>query len=370
MGRSLEDIRKDIDALDRELQTLINRRAELAQEVAHVKQAAGEDAAGFYRPEREAQILREVAARNPGPLPGDEVARIFREIMSACLALEMPLRIAFLGPQGTYTHAAALRHFGHSVTSLPLPAIASVFHDVESGEAHYGVVPVENSTEGVVTHTLDLFLASPLRICGEIQLRIHHFLLGNASLVQGDGFAVDQIQRIYSHHQSFAQCREWLDTHLPNAERITVASNAQAAKLAAAESGAVAIAGEMAAEIYGLSALARNIEDEPDNTTRFLIIGRESPRPSGQDKTTVLLSGQNRPGALYDLLKPFAAHGVSMTRIESRPSRKANWEYVFFVDLEGHAEEPAVAKALLEVEQNATLFKLLGAYPRALNPGV
>jgi chorismate mutase/prephenate dehydratase len=370
MSRSLEDIRKDIDALDRELQALINHRAELAQEVAHVKQAAGEDAAGFYRPEREAQILRDVAARNPGPLPGDEVARIFREIMSACLALEMPLRIAFLGPKGTYTHAAALRHFGHSITSLPLPAIASVFHDVESGEAHYGVVPVENSTEGVVTHTLDLFLSSPLRICGEIQLRIHHFLLGSASLMQGDGFTSDQVQRIYSHHQSFAQCREWLDTHLPQAERITVASNAQAAKLAAAETGAVAIAGEMAAEIYGLTTLARNIEDEPDNTTRFLIIGRESPRASGQDKTTVLLSGQNRPGALYDLLKPFAAHGVSMTRIESRPSRKANWEYVFFVDLEGHAEDPGVAKALIEVEQNATLFKLLGAYPRALNPGV
>ena len=354
----LARIRDRIDDIDRQIHRLLNQRAEAAQQVATIKLASDRDAV-FYRPEREAQILRAVKARNAGPLSDEVVARLFREIMSECLALEMPLRIGYLGPEGTFTEAAALKQFGHAVTSVPMPAISDVFQEVENGGCQYGVVPVENSSEGVVSHTLDRFLNSPLQICGEVTLRIHHNLLGL-------GGGLDGIDTVYSHQQSLAQCRGWLDRHLPRAERIAVASNAEAARLAAAADTTAAIAGAMAAERYGLGVLVPNIEDEPDNTTRFLVIGQQGAAPSGDDKTSLLLSTRNEAGGLYQLLEPFAEHGISMTRIESRPSRRGNWDYVFFVDINGHRDDPGVAVALAELKRKAGMYKVLGSYPKAV----
>lgn len=357
-NKNLESLRARIDELDDQLLTLISRRAALAQEVARVKEALG-NGGSCYRPEREAAILRKVIGANPGPLSGEEVARLFRELMSACLALEQPLTVAYLGPEGTFTQMAALKHFGHSVGTMALNAIDEVFREVEAGACNYGVVPVENSIEGVVNHTLDMFLNSPLQICGEVALRIHHHLLG------AEGLQPEAVRRVYAHQQALAQCREWLDSHVPGCERIAVSSNAEAARIVAQESGVAAIAGETAAGIYSLSVLASNIEDEPDNTTRFLVIGRQGVPPSGSDKTSLLVSGPNRPGLLYELLEPLASKGISMTRLESRPSRRALWEYVFFIDIEGHAEDPGVAAALAQLRGEAYVLKVLGSYPRA-----
>ncbi len=354
----LREIRDRIDRIDQQIQALINQRAEAAQEVARIKLAA-DTAAHFYRPEREAAVLTRIKERNPGPLGDEEMARLFREIMSACLALEQPLRVAFLGPEGTFTQAAALKHFGHSVSTVAMESISDVFRDVESGACHYGVVPVENSTEGMVSHTLDMFLGSCLHICGEVMLRIHHHLMSPESDLKA-------VKRLYSHQQSLAQCRSWLERNLHHAEQIAVGSNAEAARLAAQEPGAAAIAGEMASELYALPVLAGNIEDEPDNTTRFLVVGRQKAAPSGYDKTTLLLSTQNVAGSLNALLSPLAAHGVSMTRIESRPSRRRTWDYVFFVDIEGHIDAPVVAQSLAELKDKAQLFKVLGSYPAAV----
>ena len=355
----LNAIRQRIDRIDEQLQALINERAAAAREVARIKQAGGGEPL-YYRPEREAQVLRRIKERNQGPLDAEEMARIFREIMSACLALEQPLRVAFLGPEGTFTQAAALKHFGHSVHTEPFGTISDIFQEVETGNCQYGVVPVENSTEGVISHTLDMFMtASPLKICGEVMLRIHHNLLSNAS-------GLESVGRVYAHQQSLAQCRGWLERHLPGAERIAVGSNAEAARLAADQSSAAAIGSETAAEIYGLAVLAANIEDEPGNTTRFLIIGDHQVPPSGDDKTSLLLSTRNEAGGLVRLLEPLADHGVSMTRIESRPSRQGVWDYVFFVDVLGHREDPAVAQALQDLEARARLYRWLGSYPRAV----
>jgi chorismate mutase / prephenate dehydratase len=354
----LQQIREQIDSLDLQIQDLINQRAEAAQEVARVKRAEDKDAF-FYRPEREAQVLAAVKERNPGPVGGEEMARLFREIMSACLALEQPLRIAFLGPEGTFTQSAALKHFGHSVETMAMGSIPDIFRDVESGACHYGVVPVENSTEGVISHTLDMFINSGLQICGEVTLRIHHHLMGKGGDLSG-------IKRVYSHQQSLAQCRLWLDRNLNQAEQRSVGSNAEAARLAAEDPNSAAIAGEMAAEIYGLDLLAENIEDEPDNTTRFLVIGRQSVAISGNDKTTLLLSARNVAGSLNTLLRPLAEHSISMTRIESRPSRRGTWDYVFFIDIHGHRDESKVAQALEELRADASLFKVLGSYPVAV----
>jgi chorismate mutase/prephenate dehydratase len=354
----LRAIREAIDALDEQLQELITRRAELAKRIAGIKLAADPQGA-FYRPEREVEVLRRVKARNRGPLGGEEMARLFREIMSACLALEQPLNIAFLGPEGTFTQAAAIKHFGHSVHTQPFGAIPDVFREVEAGTCQYGVVPVENSTEGVISHTLDMFLSSPLFICGEVTLRINHNLMSAAE-------DLGAVRAVYSHSQSLAQCRGWLDRHLPKAERIAVGSNAEAARLVRDRPDAAAIAGETAAELYGLRLLARNIEDEPGNTTRFLVIGRQAVAPSGNDKTSLLLSTKNEAGGLHRLLSPLAAHGVSMTRIESRPSRRGIWDYVFFVDIEGHQEDSRVAQALADLERAAAMYKVLGSYPRAV----
>jgi chorismate mutase/prephenate dehydratase len=356
-NNKLRKLRARIDSLDAEIQALITQRAQLALDVARAKAGAGEE--NFYRPEREAEVLSKVMARHQGPLSAEEMARLFREIMSACLALESKLRVAFLGPEGTFTQAAALKHFGHSIETAPLGAIDEVFREVESGSAHFGVVPVENSTEGVINHTLDMFVSSPLRICGEVELRIHHHLLA-----RDEDWAV--ASKIVSHQQSLAQCREWLDANYPGVEREAVASNAEAARIAANESGVLAIAGESAAQIYGLKTIAANIEDKPDNTTRFLIIGRLDAGPSGSDKTTLLVSGKNRPGSLYRLLTPLARGKINMTRIESRPSRRSQWEYVFFIDIDGHIKDRRLARALKGLEAESAFFKWLGSYPKAV----
>ena len=353
----LRAVRARIDALDDQILELVTERARLAQEVARVKRAAGESE-DFYRPEREAEVLRRVSARNQGPLTDAQVMRLFREIMSSCLALQQPLRVAYFGPEGTYTHAAALKHFGHDARMVPLGTIDQVFREVETESAQYGVVPVENSTEGVVTHTLDRFMSSPLQIVGEVELPIRHNLLSNT-----EGLA--EVRKVYAHQQSFGQCRGWLDQHLPHAEREVVSSNAEAARRAAAEPGTAAIAGDAAADIYGLGILASGIQDSAANTTRFLVVGRQSASPTGEDKTSLVISSANRPGGLHRLLEPFGRYGVNMSRIESRPSRQGMWEYVFFVDILGHTEDANVKQALEAVQAEASLVKILGSYPRA-----
>ena len=302
----LEQVRARIDELDRRILALINERAGCAQEVAGIKRAAGETL-NFARPEREARLLRELARANPGPMEGAAVTRVFREIISGCRALEQPLRVAYLGPEGTFTQAAVYKHFGRSIEAQPLGAIDEIFREVAAGTAHFGVVPVENSTEGMVTHTLDVFPQSNLRICGEIVLRVHHHLVSRADTIGAVG-------TVYAHQQALAQCREWLDANLPQARRIAVSSNGEAARRAGEEGGTAAIASEMAAEIYGLERLAERIEDEPDNTTRFLVLGDYEVPPSGEDKTSLMVSARNRPGALFHLIKPLADHGRSEER--------------------------------------------------------
>jgi chorismate mutase/prephenate dehydratase len=326
-----------------------------------ISKSASGKAVDFYRPEREAEVLRLALKRNQGPLRNEEIARLFREIMSACLAQQEPLKVAFLGPEGTFTQAAVIKHFGSSVRSLPLAAIDEVFHEVEGGVADFGVVPIENSSEGTVNHTLDMFLNSSLKICGEVELRIHHHLMGKMS-------GMDAIMRVCAHAQALAQCRGWLDQHLPEAERIAVSSNAEGARRARDERGTAAIAGRAAADIYGLTLLADEIEDRADNTTRFLVVGRKLFSASGADRTTLILSGSgpDDPGALFRLLEPLAEHRVNMTRIESRPSRKRKWDYVFFIDVEGHVTDPPVARALAELQARATMFRVLGSYPQAV----
>src|SRR5580692_11160981 len=356
----LEAVRARIDAVDDEIHRFISERARLAQAVGISKAASGR-AVDFYRPEREAQVLRRARARNAGPLRDTEVLRLFREIMSACLAQQEPLKVAFLGPEGTFTQTAVLNHFGHSVRALPLSSIDEVFHEVEAGNADFGVVPIENSTEGTVNHTLDRFITSPLKICGEVELRIRQHLMGRMN-------ALARIVRVCSHPQSLAQCREWLEDHLPGIEQVPVSSNAEGARRARDEEGSAAIAGDTAAEVYGLKVLAAQIEDRADNTTRFLVLGRQLFTPSGEDRTTLLVSVQHTdgPGALARLLEPLARHRVSLTRIESRPSRRRKWDYVFFIDFEGHAQDRHIARALGALKKRASLFRVLGSYPRAV----
>ena len=352
-------LRGRIDEIDARIQALISERAAVAREVGEAKGFSR--AAEYYRPEREAHVLRDVVRRNEGPLGNEEMVRVFREIMSACLAQEEPLKVAFLGPEGTFTQSAVLKQFGHSVRALSLPTIDEVFREVEGGAADFGVVPVENSSEGTVTHTLDMFLSSPLKICGEVELRIRQHLMGRMDDVR-------KIERICSHPQSLAQCRAWLAQSLPEVETIPVSSNAAAARRARDEDGTAAIAGEVAAEVYGLDVVIPNIEDYADNTTRFLVIGPRLFPPSGDDKTSLLISstGTSGAGVLHSLLDPLARGGISMTRIESRPSRRRRWDYVFFVDIEGHAEDEGVSAALAQVESHANLFRVLGSYPKAI----
>jgi chorismate mutase/prephenate dehydratase len=360
---ALESIRERIDGIDAQLHALINERARLAQQVGISKHAAGHTV-DFYRPEREAQVLRMAIERNRGergPLRDEEIVRLFREIMSACLAQQEPLKVAFLGPEGTFTQQAVFKQFGHSVRALPLTSIEEVFHEVESGTADFGVVPIENSSEGTVNNTLDMFLTSPLGICGEVELRVHHNLMGQMT-------ALGDVQRVCAHPQALAQCRGWLSENLPGVERVPVSSNAEGARRARDEEGTAAIAPMAAAELYALNVLVPEIEDRADNTTRFLVLGRKPFPPSGQDKTTLLVSGAHTdaPGALFRLLEPLAKHAISMTRIESRPSRRRKWDYVFFIDVEGHAASEPLATALGQLKGQASLCRVLGSYPRAI----
>ncbi len=354
----LLEIRKRIDEIDQQIQDLINQRAQCAQQVAEIKINAGETE-HFYRPEREAQVLTEIKKRNKGPLGNDAMAHLFREIMSACLALEKPIKVSFLGPAGTYNHAAACKHFGASIDQNPVDNIEDIFRTVETGEAHFGVAPIENSTEGVISHTLDLLINSSLLICGEVDLRIHHNLISNEA-------DLSSVTKIYSHQQSLAQCRRWLDVNLPNAEQYAVRSNAEAVRMAKAEKGAAAIAGVMAAEIYQVAILNAEIEDEPNNTTRFIIIGRNQVPASGNDRTSLLVTTSNKPGALHHLLKPLAERGIGMSKIESRPSRQGVWEYVFFIDIEGHKDDVKLAEALDEIAHETVMIRILGSYPKAV----
>ncbi|GIX33734.1 MAG: chorismate mutase [Lysobacterales bacterium] len=357
-AESLLEIRARIDEIDRRIQELISERARYARMVGKAKGELAR-AVDYYRPEREAQVLRGVIDRNRGPLSDEEMVRLFREIMSACLAQQEPLAVGYLGPEGTFSEMALRKHFGHSARALPLGSIEEVFQEVEAGHADFGIVPVENSAEGSVQSTLDMFMISPLRICGEVELRIHQYLLGRNSDLAA-------IERVYSHPQSLAQCRHWLRQHLPKAERIAVASNAEAARRARNAEDAAAIAGETAARIYGLRVLAGPIEDRPDNTTRFLVLGREPFPPSGHDKSSLLLTVKDQPGALYHLLEPLARRGISMTRIESRPTRSGKWDYAFFIDVEGHVEEEPLKGALAELGPAASMLKVLGSYPKAI----
>jgi len=358
---SLEAVRERIDAIDQELTRLLNDRAACALRVGEIKQAdeSGEPPV-YYRPEREAQILARIQADNPGPLTDEILARLFREVISCCLNLEQPLTIAYLGPPGTYTETATIKQFGHFARTRSMTSIDEVFREVESDGVHYGVVPVENSTEGMVNHTLDCFMDSALNICAEVEIPIHHALMVQASA------GSEPIEEIVSHSQSLAQCRSWLDAHYPGIPRTPVNSNAEAARLAADHPGKAAIAGEMAAERYGLRILASNIEDHADNKTRFLVIGKQKVGPSGRDKTSLLVSTRNEPGALYQVLGPFHNHGVSLSRIETRPARSGSWSYVFFIDFDGHQNNPEVETVLAEVAEVAMEVRPLGSYPQAV----
>ncbi len=354
MNAELKKYREQIDTIDDELLQLLNRRAGLAQQIGHVK---GNGA--VLRPEREAQVLQRMVQANGGPLPNPGVTQLFTEIMSQCRALEAPLRVAYLGPHGTFSEAAVFQRFGQATDGLPADSIDGVFSAVESGAANYGLVPVENSTEGAIGRTLDLLLSSNLNICGEVLLQVHQCVLSNEN-------DLSLIRKIYSHPQSFGQCQGWLNTHVPHAERITASSNADAARMAAEESFAAAVAGAQAAAHFKLKLLAENIEDDSRNTTRFLVIGKQEVAPSGRDKTSLVMSAANRPGAVHDLLVPLAQHGVSMTKLESRPSRAGLWEYVFYVDIEGHQADAKVAAALAQLRQIAAFVKVLGSYPVAI----
>lgn len=354
MSEQLKQLRDRIDAIDSELLKLVSTRAELAQQIGQIKKSGV-----VYRPEREAQILARIQEQNPGPVSNAHIKHLFIEIMSLCRALEKPMSVAYLGPNGTFSEEASIKRFGSAITTLACDSIDEVFRAVESDAASYGVVPVENSSEGAVGRTMDLLLQTPLTICGEIQLPVHQFLMAQ----QAD---LSQINKIYSHPQSFAQCHQWLRSNLPqvpNSALITTASNADAARQATADKHAAAVASKRAAELFGLTICAENIEDDPKNTTRFLVIGKQMVAISGKDKTSLILSTNNRSGAIYKLLEPLAQHGVSMSRLESRPSRTGLWQYVFFVDIEGHQQNENVAAALAELREKAAFLKILGSYP-------
>ncbi len=353
LSADLAPLRNQIDAVDRELLALLNRRAQLALDVGEVKKKYG---APVFRPERELQVIRKVQGANPGPLLGESVASIWREVMSACRGLEKPLEIAFLGPAGTFSEQALYAHFGHEVTGVPCTTIDEVFRAVEAGTVEYGVVPVENSTEGAVSRTLDLFLQTSLKISGEIALKVHHNLMASKPDMAG-------VTVVRAHAQALAQCQHWLAANYPHLERQAVSSNAEAARMASEDPTVAAIAGESAANRYHLHIIRSHIQDDPHNRTRFAVIGRYETEPSGSDQTSLILSVPNKAGAVYQLLAPLAENGVSMCRFESRPARSGAWEYYFYVDVEGHQHEPAVARAIEALRRNAAYLKVLGSYP-------
>jgi chorismate mutase / prephenate dehydratase len=352
MSNVLKNARDQIDRIDDELLQLFNQRAALAQQIGHLKQGGV-----VLRPEREAQVLRRLSEANSGPLPAASITQLFTEIMSHCRALEAPLSVAYLGPMGTYTEAAVVKRFGMSEQRYASTSIDEVFRVVESGGVNYGVVPVENSTEGAVGRTLDLLSTTPLKICGEVLLPIHHCFLVQANAV---------IQEVCAHPQALAQCQNWLNINFPNIARIPVASNALGAQMAAADPSKAAIASEQAAGIFGLQIWAHGIEDDPRNTTRFLVLGHQEIAVSGRDKTSLVMAAANRPGAVHELLAPFAEHNVSLSKLESRPSPIGLWQYLFYVDIEGHQHDANVAAALHALTQTSAFIKVLGSYPVAI----
>ena len=356
---ALADVRSKIDQIDRDIQSLIAERAQFAHQVgkAKGKLAAAVD---YYRPEREAQVLRMVVDRNQGPLADEVLVRLFREIMSACLAQQEPLKIGYLGPEGTFSQQAVLKHFGRSALGLPLASIEEVFQEVEAGNADFGVVPVENSGQGTIQITLDMFLTSNLKICGEVELRVQQYLMSRSG-------RIEDIERVYGHPQSFMQTSAWMRANLPKAEKIPVASNAEGARRARNADDAAAIGGESAGHVYGLKkVVTKPIQNDADNTTRFLVVGRNIFPTSGHDRTSVLVFIHDKPGALFDVLSPFARHGISMNRIESRPSHHGKWEYGFFIDLAGHIDDAPMQAALAELEAHSAQIKVLGSYPVAV----
>lgn len=357
MTDKLKPLREQIDAIDAQILELLNRRAKVAQEVGHVK---AETNAPVFRPEREAQVLRSVAERNPGPMGNTEVQTIFREIMSACRALEKRVTVAFLGPSGTFSEQAVYQQFGSAVEGLPCASIDEVFRATEAGTADFGVVPVENSSEGAINRTLDLMLQTSLIISGEVSIAVHHSLMSKTG-------SMDGVTTICAHSQALAQCQVWLNLNYPNIERRAVASNAEAARMAGDDPTIAAIASEMAGQQYKLGVVKGHIQDDPHNRTRFAVVGHLQTNPSGQDQTSIVLAVPNKAGAVYQLLAPLAKHGVSMTRFESRPARMGTWEYYFYVDIEGHVHNDAVARALAELKDNAAFFKVLGSYPVSLS---
>ncbi|WPE18636.1 prephenate dehydratase [Candidatus Thioglobus autotrophicus] len=358
MGKkTLAELRVEIDALDKKVQGLIGERAQLASDVAEVKKST-DDNSVFYRPEREAQVLRSIIERNDNLLKDKDMAHIFREIMSACLALEQPLNIAYLGPEGTFTQEAALKHFGHAVSTLDCAGIDEIFHQVEKGNAHYGVVPIENSSNGVIGGTVDMLYSQDLKICGEVEISIQHQLMSADQSVD--------IKTIYAHQQALDQCQRWLANHYPNAQLKAVASNALAARLVKDEVGAAAIASEAALGLYDLERVAKNIEDKTGNTTRFLILGKESIEPSGDDKTSILVVTKHESGALFDLLEPFKEQGINMMQLARHPIPGVKWEYLFLIDIEGHQEDDKVKVALAEIEKRVLKVDVLGSYPVAV----
>lgn len=354
----LDAVRAQIDGIDHQIQTLIAERAQFARQVgkAKGKLAAAVD---YYRPEREVQVLRRVVDRNDGPLSDTELVRLFREIMSACLAQQEPLKIGYLGPEGTFSQQAVHKQFGHSAKGLPLASIEEVFDEVAAGNADFGVVPVENSGQGTIQSTLDMFLTSPLKICGEVELRVHQYLLSRTG-------RLDDIERVYSHGLSLAQCKQWLRENLPGVEKHAVVSNAEAVRRAKKSDDAAAIAGENAAHVYGMQVIAGPIEDRSDNTTRFLVIGRGAFPPSGNDRTSLMVFIRDQPGALYRILEPLARRDISMNRIESRPAHGALWQYAFFIEVNGHVDESPLKDALGEIDAFAGEVRVLGSYPVAV----
>jgi chorismate mutase/prephenate dehydratase len=353
MDQKLKPLREQIDAIDQQILDLLSQRARIAQNVGHVK---AETNAPVFRPEREAQVLRSVAERNPGPLPAGDVQTIFREIMSACRALEKRVTVAYLGPEGTFSEQAVYQQFGHAVEGLPCASFDEVFRATEAGSADFGVVPVENSTEGAVNRTLDLLLQTSLVISGEVSMPVSHSLMTRSG-------TMEDIDVICAHAQALAQCQLWLNQYFPGISRQSVSSNGEAARMASQNPKVAAIAGGAAGGKYNLQVVQSNIQDDPHNRTRFAVIGRLQTAPSGADQTSLVLSVPNKAGAVYSMLAPLAKHGVSMTRFESRPARTGTWEYYFYVDVEGHAQDDKVAKALAELKDNAAFFKVLGSYP-------
>lgn len=355
----LSSLRKQIDSIDKNIVQALNKRAGLSLRIGSIKK---KNKLGVYSPDRESDVYKKVTSKNEGPVSNEAIQAIYREIMSATLNLEGPMRVAYLGPVATFTHLASIKKFGSSVRYVPVNSITEVFAEVQKGRAEYGVVPIENSIEGAINHTLDMFIDSDLKICSEISLEITHNLLGTGSPL-GEAEGKGKIKRVYSKPEVFGQCRIWLEANLPNVELVEVSSTAKAAEIVKKNKASACIASSVAAKYYDLKVLAKSIEDYSHNVTRFLVIGRTEPNPTKNDKTSILFSLKDRIGALHDILIPFKKNKINMTKIESRPSKKKAWDYYFYVDFLGHYRDTNVRRALDELEKNAKFIKILGSYP-------